>query len=97
LIVCVKVVGGSTASVDMSNSWNVTVLVATSTNKVYSIPIVVIASNDRQDQNSMQHFFLDYLQMHSCHVSNDNEQHLIVKDIMTAQKKTWTSCEKEMT
>jgi hypothetical protein len=47
-IVCVKFVGGSTASVDTSNSWNVTVLVATSTNQVYSIPIVVIATNERR-------------------------------------------------
>ncbi len=99
-IVCVKVVGGSTASADTSNSWNVAVLVATSTNQVYSIPIVAIATKERQDQNSMQlmalpalkvfpdqNFCLDYLQMHSCHV-NENEHHLIVQDIMTAQENT---------
>jgi len=99
-IVCVKVVGGSTASADKSNSWNVAVLVATSTNQVYSIPIVAIVTNEWQNQNAMslvalpalkvfpdQNFCSDYLQTHSCHV-NENEQHLIVQDIMTAQEKT---------
>lgn len=102
-IICVKVAGGSTASVDTSITWNVAVIVATSTNQVYSIPIVVIVTNERQNQHSMQllvqpvvlkvfpdqNFCSDYLQMHSCHV-NEDDQHLIVQDIIiTAQEQTY--------